>query len=44
MAEGKSLKDFTYVTLGRTIPTGLQAGFYIIFATILEPEIYGEMT
>jgi len=43
MSEKKSFKDFTYVTLGRTIPTGLQAGFYIIFATILEPEIYGEM-
>jgi len=43
MSEKKSLKDFTYVTLGGTIPAGLQAGFYIIFATILEPEIYGKM-
>jgi len=43
MSEKKSFIDFTYVSLGRTIPLGLQAGFYIIFATILEPEIYGEM-
>lgn len=37
-------QNFSYVTGARVIGTGLQAIFYLIFASLLDPEIYGEMT
>jgi len=38
------LSNFSYVGLGTMLSTGFQAGFYLIFATLLEPEVYGEMS
>ena len=38
------LKNFSIVTLGKIITVGLYSGFYLIFATILEPETYGQMS
>ena len=38
------LKNFSYITLSRVISTVLQAGFYLIFAFLLDPEVYGEIT
>jgi len=39
-----SYKNFSFVAFGRIIGTGLQAGFYLIFAMLLEPEGYGQMS
>jgi len=39
-----TLKNFSYIVTGKTITTALYSGFYLIFATILEPETYGEMS
>lgn len=36
--------DFFYVVLGRVLSSGLQAVFYIIFALILGPEEYGNLS
>ncbi len=44
MSENSSLKNFSFVTLGRIITAGLYSGFYLIFATILEPETFGQMS
>jgi len=41
--EEKASKNFSYVTLGRIIPAGTLAVFYLIFASILEPSDYGEV-
>jgi len=38
------LSNFSYVGLGQMIATGFQAGFYLIFATLLDPEVFGEMS
>lgn len=39
-----SVKNFSFVVLGRILATALQAGFYLVLATLIEPEIYGEMS
>lgn len=44
MSQNSSLKNFSIVTLGKIITVGLYSGFYLIFATILEPETYGQMS
>lgn len=38
-----SFKNFSYVAVARIGATALQAIFYLIFAALLEPAIYGEM-
>jgi len=38
------LSNFSYVGIGQMFATGFQAGFYLIFAALLEPEVYGEMS
>jgi len=39
-----SFKNFSYISLGRVVATGLQALFYLIFAALLGPEQYGHMS
>lgn len=40
----KSTQNFTFVGIGKIIGSGLQAIFYIIFASILNPALFGEMS
>jgi len=44
MNSGYSFKNFSYISVGRIIATGLQAVFYLIFAAFLGPEQYGQMS
>ncbi len=44
MSQNNSLKNFSLITFGRIISTGLQASFYLIFAVILGPESYGQLS
>lgn len=37
-------KKFSFVLIGRIISIGLQGIFYLIFATLLEPEQYGNLS
>jgi len=37
-------KKFSFVLIGRIISTGLQGLFFLIFATLLEPEQYGHLS
>jgi len=39
-----SFKNFSYVGIGRTVTAGLQGIFYLIFAILLSPDIYGQMS
>jgi len=39
-----SFKNFSYVAIGRTVTAGLQGIFYLIFAILLSPEVYGQMS
>lgn len=39
-----SFKNFSYVAAARMISAGLQGIFYLMFANLLEPELYGEMS
>ena len=39
-----TLKNFSYIVTGRAITAALFGSFYLIFATILEPESYGQMS
>jgi len=41
---GYSFKNFSFISVGRIIATGLQAVFYLIFAVLLGPEQYGQMS
>src|SRR3990172_4240288 len=41
MDQNNSLKNFSYVGIGRVVSTVLQAIFYLLFAALLEPESYG---
>lgn len=36
-------KSFSYVTIGQMFATGFQAGFYLLFASLLDPESYGQL-
>jgi len=38
------LKNFSYVAIGRTVAAGLQGVFYLIFAILLSPDVYGQMS
>jgi O-antigen/teichoic acid export membrane protein len=38
-----SIKNFSFISIGRTSATVLQAMFFLIFASLLDPEIYGEL-
>ena len=39
-----SFKNFSYVAIGRTVAAGLQGIFYLVFAYLLSPDIYGQMS
>jgi len=41
MNENSTTKNFSYISIGNITATFLQALFYIIFASILDPEQYG---
>lgn len=43
MSKNSSFKNFTFVTIGRSVTITLQAIFYLIFAALLEPKSYGEL-
>jgi len=43
MSKNSSFKNFTFVTIGRSVTIILQAIFYLIFAALLEPKSYGEL-
>jgi len=43
MEKDSSLKNFSYISVGRIIALALQAGFYLLFAYLLEPESYGHL-
>lgn len=42
--ESTKTKDFSFVVTGRIISAGFQALFYLIFASLLEPELYGNLS
>jgi len=44
LSQKNPFKNFSLVTFGRIISTGLQAGFYLIFAVILGPESFGQLS
>jgi len=37
-------RNFSYIAVGKVVATGLQALFYLIFAALLDPEQYGQMS
>ena len=37
-------KNFSFVAIGKTVTTILQAAFFLIFAAILEPVEYGNLS
>jgi len=39
-----SLKNFSFIGIGRIVTIALTALFYLLFAKILQPEIYGELS
>jgi len=39
-----SFKNFSYVAIGRTVAAGLQGVFYLMFAILLSPDVYGQMS
>ncbi len=44
MRNNNSFKNFSYVAIGRTVTAGLQGIFYLIFAILLSPDVYGQMS
>ncbi len=44
MSVDKTNTSFSYLTIGTLAANGLQAVFYMIFATLLKPEMYGQMS
>jgi len=44
MENNDLLKKISFFTIGRIVSTALQGSFYLIFATILEPDLYGQMS
>ena len=44
MSQNTPVRNFSYVGIGQIIANGFQAGFYLIFATLLEPEVYGQVS
>jgi len=43
MEKNSSFKNFSYISVGRIVGVTLQAGFYLLFAVLLEPESYGQL-
>jgi len=43
MSNDNSIKNFSYVGIGRIITTAFQALFYLVIAALLDPETYGEL-
>lgn len=43
MDENETIKEFSYVGIGRVVTLALQAIFYLVLAAIIEPEIFGEI-
>jgi len=43
MSAKASIKNFSFVGIGRFITVIVQALFYLVLASLLEPEIYGEL-
>jgi len=39
-----SFKNFSYVAIGRSVGAGLQGIFYLLFAILLSPDVYGQMS
>jgi len=44
MKLNNSIKNFSFVGIGRIVTIGLQAVFYLLLAALLDPEIYGELS
>ena len=44
MNDKEPLRNISFVTIGNVVSTGLQAIFYLLIATLLEPELFGEMS
>jgi len=44
LSKTSSYRNFSYIALGRFVAAGLQALFYLIFAALLDPEQYGQMS
>ncbi|MFY9300352.1 MAG: oligosaccharide flippase family protein [Candidatus Nitrosotenuis sp.] len=44
MGSVNSTRDFSFVMVGRIVSAGLQALFYLIFAALLQPEAYGQLS
>jgi len=44
MVKKNAFKNFSFVAAGRVISAGLGGFFYLAFASLLEPEKYGEMS
>jgi len=44
MNNDNSLKNFSYVGIGRIISIILHALFYLVIAALLDPEVYGELS
>ena len=42
--ESDKTKDFSFILTGRVVSAGLQGLFYFIFALLLNPELYGNLT
>ena len=43
MGIANSLKEFSFVGIGRIVTVTLQALFYLFFAALLDPSTYGEL-
>jgi len=43
MDEKETIKEFSYVGIGRIATIVLQALFYLILAALIEPEFFGEL-
>lgn len=43
MEPNNSTKNFSYIGIGRLIAIFLQALFYLLFAKLLDPDLYGEL-
>jgi len=44
MDQGDTIKNFSYVGIARIATVALQALFYLLFAALLDPEVYGELS
>ena len=44
MEQEDTIKNFSYVGIARIATVALQALFYLLFAALLDPEVYGELS